>query len=145
MGINYRHDDKTNVTTWVFDGAVTTEEWATEVRAQVEQPFWPPRANLTDLTTADLSAISDDDIVTVAGIYTSQGTRIHGLQSAIIADRAFLQARTFESVVAPYGQRVIVFTDVTAGCTWLGIEVSETLSTIRHLRDELRSPHAPEN
>ena len=67
------------------------------------------------------------------------------MQSAIIADRAFLQARTFESVVAPYGQRVIVFTDVTAGCTWLGIEVSETLSTIRHLRDELRSPHAPEN
>jgi hypothetical protein len=139
MGIAYSHDAKTDVTTWVWDGAVTTEEWVEQAKAQIAEPFWPVRGNLSDLTTADMSAISDEDIAAVAGLYTEQGGRAAGVQLAIIADRNFPRARMFESAVEPAGQRVIVFTDVSAGCTWLGIDIGETLTTIRRLRDELRS------
>ena len=142
MGITYDHDAKANVTTWVWDGVVTTDEWADAVRAQIAEPFWPPRANLTDLTTADISGITTGDIAEVAGLYIDQASRISGVQSAIVADRGFPQAQTFESIVSPYGQRVIVFTNVSAGCMWLGIDVSETLSTIRRLRDSLRASHS---
>jgi hypothetical protein len=139
MGITYSHDAKTNVTTWVWDGVVTTAEWAEQARAQIAEPFWPPRGNLSDITTADLSAISDADIAGVAKLYTDQGGRAAGIQLAIIADGAFPQALAFEAAVTPAGQRVIVFTDVSAGCTWLGIDVSTTLTTIRRMRDQLRA------
>jgi hypothetical protein len=139
MGIRYSHDAQANVTTWVWDGVVAAEEWGDEARAQIAEPFWPPRGNLSDITTADLSAITDADIASVAQLYTDEGGRAAGIQLAIIADGAFPQALAFESAVAPAGQRVIVFTDVSAGCTWLGIDVSTTLTTIRRMRDELRA------
>src|SRR5437660_596961 len=104
MGITYSHDATTNVTTWVWDGVVTAEEWRTEARAQIAQPFWPPRGNLSDITTADLSDISDADIADIAQLYSDQGDRAAGIQLAIIADGAFPQALAFESAVSPAGQ-----------------------------------------
>jgi len=139
MGIAYRIDKQLAFMTTVWDGAISAADWRDHLEATFTDANWPGVVrNLTDLRSADLSAITDADRAEMAAMYEPHGEHVRGKKSAVIAGDNFDRARDFESRNEPPGLRMIVFNDLFNACTWLGIDISQANATLDELRQELR-------
>ena len=143
MPIAYRIDKQLALMTAVWDGPISAVDWREHLRATFAEPDWPSvLLNLTDLRSADLSAITDADRVEMVALYEPHAEHIRGKKSAVVAGDNFDRSREFESHNEPPGLRVIVFNDLFNACTWLGIDVSEANETFDELRRSLRNPES---
>ena len=139
MPIVYRIDKSLALMTTVWDGPITAADWREHLRATFAEPDWPDvLRNLTDLRSADLSAITESDRVEMVAMYEPYAEHIRGKKSAVVAGDNFDRSREFESHDEPPGLRVIVFNDLFNACTWLGIDISEANETFDELRREAR-------
>jgi hypothetical protein len=143
MPIAYRIDKSLALMTIVWDGPITAADWREHLRETFADPNWAGvLRNLTDLRSADLSAITDDDRVEVVAMYEPYAEHVRGKKSAVIAGDNFDRSREFESHDEPAGLRVIVFNDLFNACTWLGIDISEANEALDELRREARDPQS---
>jgi hypothetical protein len=143
MPIVYRIDKALALMTAVWDGPITAGDWREHLRATFAEPDWPGvLRNLTDLRSADLSAITEDNRVEMMAMYEPHAEHVRGKKSAVIAGDNFERSREFESHNEPPGLRVIVFNDLFNACTWLGIDISEINETLDELRREARDPES---
>ena len=143
MPIAYRIDKSLALMTTVWDGPITAADWREHLRAAFADPAWPGvLRNLTDLRSADLSAITDDNRVEMVAMYEPYAEHVRGKKSAVIAGDNFDRSREFESHDEPPGLRVIVFNDLFNACTWLGIDISEANEAFDELRREARDPQS---
>jgi hypothetical protein len=141
MGVGYRLDHELALTVTVFDGAVTGEEWRATVRALFADPSWPPgRLNLTDLRTADLSAVTGEDRAEIYALNARHAHKLVGMKSATVGGVNFENARKFERDDRSSGLRIIPFDDLGPACTWLGVDTQAIASMIDQLRREMREP-----
>src|SRR5205807_4901132 len=86
VGLRYRLDHDLGLTIIVGDGVVTAEEWHVHVSRMISDPEWPPgRLGLTDLATADTSAITGDDIRGMATAFRSGDSKLSDRKAAIAA------------------------------------------------------------
>jgi hypothetical protein len=139
VGIAHRFDKAQGLTTIVWDGAITVDDWRSHLQALFDDPDWPPGSrNLTDLRSADVSDISQGDRAEVLAMYEPHLDKMHGMKSAAIAGDNFDASREFESQKEPAGLSLIVFNDLLNACTWLGIDKTVAQSTVTALRHELR-------
>jgi hypothetical protein len=144
MGIAYRLDKPVSLMTTVWDGAITAVDWQEHLRDTFADPDWPAvTRNLTDLRSADLSAITDANRVETVSLYGPHAQHLRGKKSAVIAGDNFDRARSFESHKEPAGLRLIVFNDLFNACTWLGIDISAAMDGLEELRTEVRDGRAP--
>jgi hypothetical protein len=141
MGVGYRLDHELALTVTVFDGTVTGDEWHTTVREIFSDPSWPPgRLNLTDLRTADLSAVTRADRAEIYALNARHAHKLVGMKSATVGGANFETARKFERDDRSSGLRIIPFDDLGPACNWLGIDVRAVGSAIEDLRRSLRDP-----
>lgn len=141
VGIAHRIDKEQGLTTIVWDGTITVEDWRSHLQAIFDDPDWPPGTrNLTDLRSADVSGITDADRADVLTMYVPHLDKVRGMKSAAIAGDNFEASRDFESQKEPAGLSLIVFNDLLNACTWLGIDKTLAQATVTELRHELREP-----
>jgi hypothetical protein len=139
MGIAYRLERQLSLMTTVWDGAVTVDDWQRHLEDIFEDPDWPSvTRNLTDLRSADLSAITEANRVQAVSMYGGHEQHVRGKKSAVVAGDNFDRARAFESHNEPQGMRLIVFNDLFNACTWLGIDTPAAMDTLEELRTDLR-------
>jgi len=143
MPIAYRIDKPLALMTSVWDGPITAAEWREHLRETFAEPDWPGvLRNLTDLRSADLSALTEADRVEMVAMYEPHAEHVRGKKSAVVAGDNFDRSREFESHNEPPGLRVIVFNDLFNACTWLGIDISEANETLDELRRRARDPQS---
>jgi hypothetical protein len=143
MPIAYRIDKPLALMTTVWNGPITAAEWREHLQETFADPDWPGvLRNLSDLRSADLSAITDADRVEMVALYEPHAEHLRGKKSAVVAGDNFDRAREFESHDEPPGLRIIVFNDLFNACTWLGIDISEANQTLDELRREACGPEA---
>ena len=143
MPIAYRIDKPLALMTSVWDGPITAAEWREHLRETFAEPDWPGvLRNLTDLRSADLSALTEADRVEMVAMYEPHAEHVRGKKSAVVAGDNFDRSREFESHNEPAGLRVIVFNDLFNACTWLGIDISEANETLDELRQAARDPES---
>jgi hypothetical protein len=141
MGIAYRLDGALALTLTVFDGKITGDEWRSAVHEIFADPSWPPgRLNLTDLRTADASALTGADRAEILSINARHAHKLVGMKSAAIGGSTFDAARKFAREDRASGLRLIAFDDLAPACTWLGVDVAKVRSMIDDLRARLRGP-----
>lgn len=139
MPIAYRIDKPLALMTTVWDGPITAADWREHLNATFAEPDWPGvLRNLTDLRSADLSALTEDNRVEMVSMYDPYAEHVRGKKSAVVAGDNFERSREFESRNEPPGLRVIVFNDLFNACTWLGIDISEASETLDELRRQAR-------
>jgi len=143
VGIAHRLDKEQGLTTIVWDGAVTAAEWRAHLEAIFDDPDWPPGPrNLTDLRSADVSGISDEEEADILSMYGPHLDKVRGMKSAAIAGENFDRSRDFETQQEPAGLSLIVFNDLLNACTWLGVDKAVAQTTVTELRGRLRAPAA---
>jgi hypothetical protein len=143
MGIAYRLDKAQGLMTIVWDGQVTAGDWRSHLEAVFADPDWPagPR-NLSDLRSADISAITASDTDEIVAMYAPHLDKVRGMKSAAVAGDNFETSSEFESQNQPPGLSLIVFNDLLNACTWLGVDKAAAQATITELRLELRGQPA---
>jgi hypothetical protein len=143
MGVGYSLDKTLALTLTVFDGPVTGDEWRSAVRDLFADPSWPPgRLNLTDLRSADLSALTASDRAAIYAINARHAQRLIGMKSAAVGGANFETASNFERDDRSSGLRIIPFDDLGPACRWLSVDVDTVRSMIEELRVRLRQPIA---
>jgi hypothetical protein len=141
MGVGYRLDHELALTLTVFDGAVTGDEWRSTVREIFADASWPPgRLNLTDLRTADLSAVTRSDRAEIYKMNALNANKLVGMKSATVGGANFETARAFERDDRSSGLRIIPFDDLSPACRWLGVDALVIGAMIDDLRRQLRNP-----
>jgi hypothetical protein len=140
MGVGYSLDKTLALTLTVFDGTVTGDEWRSTVRDLFADPSWPPgRLNLTDLRSADLSAITEADRAEIYAMNARHAHKLVGMKSAAIGGANFEAARSFERDDRSSGLRIIPFDDLGPACVWLNIDTRAIRPMIEQVRQRLRA------
>jgi len=141
MGIAYRFDCHLGLTIIVGDGVVTAEEWRVHVNRIISDPEWPPgRLVLGDLSTADTSAITADDIRGMATAFRSGDSKLSDRKAAIVAgDTVHGNAVMFQLTMGPTGLYIVIFSNIDDACVWLDINTDDVAPTIKELHREIRS------
>jgi hypothetical protein len=143
MGVGYLLDHEHGLTLTVFDGVVTGDEWRSTARQIFADPSWPPgRLNVTDLRTADLSAVTRADRDEIYALNAQHAPKLVGMKSATIGGVNFEIAQKFERDDRTSGLRIIPFDDLGRACEWLGVPVPAVAAMIEQVRRQLRSPDA---
>jgi hypothetical protein len=141
MGVGYRLDEALGLSLVVFDGKVTGDEWRTTVLEVFADPRWPPgRLNLTDLRTADTSALTESDRAEIFAINALHADKLVRMKSASLGSAHFDATRRFERDDHTSGLRIIAFDDLAPACDWLGVDVERVRTIIEELRVQLREP-----
>jgi hypothetical protein len=140
VGIAYRSDQGLGLTIVVGDGVVTGEDWRAHVSRMTGDPEWPiGRLGLTDLSTADTSAITGDDIREIATSFGSRGRQKSRKGAIVAGDAAYRSAVTFQQARGPTGLRIRIFSDLYSACEWLGISIEDVAPTVDELRLAIRT------
>jgi hypothetical protein len=143
MGVGYRLDHELTLTLTVFDRTVTGDEWRATVREIFADASWPPgRLNLTDLRTADLSAVTRSDRAEIYEMNALNAHKLVGMKSATVGGTNFETARKFERDDRSSGLRIIPFDDLGPACSWLGVDARAVGAMITELRRHLRDTGA---
>jgi len=144
MGIRHRYFEAIDLLVTVWDGAITRDEWAEVARRHVADPTWAAGyRRLTDATSADVSALTSDDVEAIATIYRgAPGAELRGVKLAIVAYEGFELAQRSERDFHELGVTTFVFLDLSTACTWLGVPTDVVLEAVTDLRAQLRGGEA---
>ena len=138
VGIGYRIYKTLGLTLVVWDGEVSGDEAEDQVRKLKLDPDWPPGPlHLLDTTTVTSAPlVANTKLVEMLNeIAESRLIRFAVIASGDSANEAV----KFQAEVTVLGvSQVIVFNDVSAACSWLGIDLPATRATLADLRRELR-------
>ena len=138
MTIGYRIYKTLGLTLVVWDGDITGDEAEDQIRTLRADPDWPPGPlHLLDTTTATSAPrVANTKLVEMLTEIAEKKV----IRFAVIANGdATGEAAGFQSEATTAGvSQVIVFNDVSAACSWLGIDLPATRATLADLRRELR-------
>jgi hypothetical protein len=141
MGSAYRYIPVADVIVTVWDGRVTSAELTELALRQVVDSDWSHcRKRITDARTADTSGFTADDAHTICAIYEPGNANMASVKLAILSSRSPEIAQWAERSLDGRGISAIVFNDAETASAWLSVDADTVLTTIRHLRHELRDP-----
>jgi hypothetical protein len=148
MGIAYYCDKDKGVSYEVWEGVVTGSDWVEHVRRQVDDPGWPAGdRSLTDLQLVSRnSSIGKAEMEQVVDIYRAQPKKLAEGRAAVVAGKEFQLSPLFKIFTSRHGFRLIVFSDLTLACKWLGLDTKDAQRYISRLRTKLvgeTSQHPP--
>ena len=136
MGIRYHIDHKLGVTFVRWAGLVTANDFLAHTARLYSDVAWPPakHLHLTDLRDARLDRSVTQDLLFKIAEMHRRHPKISGFKVAVLASNFFREARIFQRAIHPPAS-VIVFSEFSTACTWLGI-------TRTHAERRLRSFHS---
>ncbi|MBN2099882.1 MAG: hypothetical protein JW753_09850 [Dehalococcoidia bacterium] len=139
MGIAYSCDKHSGVSYESWAGVVTGNDWVEHVRQQVADPDWPAGdRSLTDLQLISKdSSIGKAEMEQVVALYRAQPAKLAQGRAAVVAGKEFELSPLFQIFTSRHGFRLIVFTDMTLACKWLGLDPNEAERSIVRLRAKL--------
>jgi hypothetical protein len=139
MGIGYSCDKDKGVSYEVWAGLVTGSDWVEHVRRQVSDPEWPAGdRSLTDLQQVSKdSSIGKAEMQQVVTLYRAQPAKLSQGRAAVIAGKDFESSPLFQLFTSRHGFRLILFSDLTLACKWLGLDPKEAERSIVLLRAKL--------
>ena len=139
MGIAYYCDKDKGVSYEVWEGVVTGSEWVEHVRRQVDDPDWPAGdRSLTDLQLVSRnSSIGKAEMEQVVDLYRAQPAKLAQGRAAVVAGKEFQLSPLFKIFTSRHGFRLIVFSDLTLACKWLGLEAMDAQRAVGRLRAKL--------
>jgi hypothetical protein len=139
MGIAYYCDKDEGVSYEVWAGLVTGGDWVGHVRRQVADPEWPAGdRSLTDLQMVSRdSSIAKAEMEQVVTLYRAQPAKLAQGRAAVVASKDFELSPLFQIFTSRHGFRLIVFSDLTLACKWLGLEPKAAERSIVRLRAKL--------
>lgn len=143
MAVAYQLDDALGLTLVLWDGMVTGHDAEEQVRRLRADPYWPPGSlHLLDATSvSSVPTVADTKLIEML----AEMAETRQIRFAVIASDAFVEATRFQPAASAVGvSRVIVFNELSTACTWLGIDLTATRSTLATLRSELREQRAHE-
>jgi hypothetical protein len=136
--IGYRIYKTLGLTLVVWDGDISGDEAEDQVRTLRADPDWPPGPlHLLDTTTVTSAPLVAN---TKLAEMLNEIAESKLIRFAVIAsgDNA-AQATQFQAEATTLGvSQVIIFNDISAACSWLGIDLAATRTTLADLRRELR-------
>jgi hypothetical protein len=139
VGIAFRIVRGLRLTIVVFDGEVTAADWLQTIREIYAHPDWSPGPlNLTDASTADISALTLDDRVEILGADGLQVEMLEGMKSAVVSGPNFDSSQAFTGTNPDRGLKMIVFTDLDLACAWLDVDVERVRPIVADLRANVR-------
>ena len=139
MGIAYSCDKEKGVSYEVWAGVVTGNDWVEHVRRQVADPEWPAGdRSLTDLQLISKdSSIGKAEMEQVVALYRAQPAKLAQGRAAVVAGNEFQLSPLFRIFTSRHGFRLIVFSDMSLACKWLGLDLHEAERSIVRLRARL--------
>jgi hypothetical protein len=137
MGIAYRYVEGANLIVTVWDGRVTSGEWADLARRQANDPtFLLARRRLTDARTAEASSIAGDALA-ISGMFQPADTNVGGVRLAVVTNYSREIAQQAEHSRDARGVTTIVFNNIATATAWLDVDTDITSATIRDLHEQL--------
>ena len=135
--IGYRIYKTLGLTLVVWDGDISGDQAEDHVRTLRIDRDWPPGPlHLLDTTSVTSPpAMANSKLVEML----SEITEGKLIRFAVVSTDALGQATKFQAEATAAGvNQVIVFNDLTGACSWLGIDLKATQTTLEDLRRELR-------
>jgi hypothetical protein len=141
MSILYTIDKEKGVTYVMWDGIVPAEEWFKHIRKLLADPEWILAPNLiVDFrSVTDTSSIGNEDVDHVIFILEEARPSVAGKKIAAIARDEFDRALRFAYSAPRLGISMVVFHNPDVACTFLGIDLNETLQVFDRLRAQMRA------
>ena len=145
MGIVYRIDREIGITYVVWDGKVSDEEFLDHTRRMLADPDWPPAGmkhfiDVTSLASFDLVSIKA--VQESAAMWDALGERVREMQIVMVADKMFLRALVFNTLVPSNSLRIMLMHTIPTASVWLGVDPGETERALQALRVEARAVKA---
>lgn len=138
MTIGYRIYKTLGLTLVVWDGDISGDEAEDQIRTLRSDPDWPPGPlHLLDTTTVTSAPlVANTKLVEMLNeIAESKLIRF----AVVASGDSSAEATKFQAAATAVGvSQVIVFNDISAACSWLGIDLPATRTTLADLRRELR-------
>ncbi len=139
MTIGYRIYKTLGLTLVVWDGDISGDEAEDHVRRLRDDADWPPGPlhllDTTSVTSAPMVA-NTKLLEMLNEIAESKQIRF----AVVTSGSAREQAAKFQTETTALGiTQVIVFNDLSAACSWIGIDFAAARSTLEDLRRELRA------
>ena len=135
--IGYRIYKSLGLSLVVWDGTISGDEAEDQVRRLRDDPDWPPGPlHLLD-TTSVTSAPNVANTKLVELLCEIAEDKV--IRFAVVASGALAEATKFQTEATAAGvSQVVVFSDLSAACSWLDIDFDATRSTLADLRSTLR-------
>jgi hypothetical protein len=124
-----------------WDGIVTADDYLASWHDLTQHADWPPRRrlHLGDLRRASPDpALDPSALRAVATMYGQYRDDFAQVRSAIVADEAFAQAFSFQTLMAA-NISMVVFNELSTACVWLGMDVGWAGQVLEQLQAQLRS------
>jgi hypothetical protein len=135
--IGYRIYKTLGLTLVVWDGNITGDEAEDGVRRLKDDPEWPPGP----LHLLDTTSVTSAPIVANTKLLEmlNEIAEAKLIRFAVVASGALAEATRFQKEATEIGvSQVVVFSDLSAACSWLDIDFDATRSTLDDLRGQLR-------
>ncbi len=144
MPILTRFDSALRCTFVVWTGAITPDEWRSNVARLVSDPEFPPGPRwLVDARRANVDLIDDDTVAEIGRRMNEAADRFGGLRLAVLADRAWSKAsKLLDEELTIRRLTAIQFNSLDTACVWLGIAKEQASAIIDELISE--ASDAPE-
>ena len=141
MGILQLLDKPKNIIHIVWDGQINADEWLNQAHQTMAQPEWRAISRLiVDVHTASKNdSIGMKEMEAVAALFGMEAPAATKKRVAAIANHLFGRARTFSSLVSPFGVSMVVFNHLDTACAFLGLDPGSTEQILEQLRRRLRS------
>jgi hypothetical protein len=135
--IGYRIYKTLGLTLVVWDGNITGDQAEDGVRRLRADKDWPPGP----LHLLDTTSVTSAPIVANTKLIEmlNEIAESKAIRFAVVASGALAEATNFQKEATAIGvTQVVVFSDLSAACSWLDIDFDATRTTLDDLRSSLR-------
>ena len=126
----------------VYDGEISFEEWHDQIASVLDDPNWRySTGSLSDMSTATLESLSDDDQARIFSLFDTRRLRVAGRRMVFVGTPETrpvmkdIEAHTLASL----GARSAAFATLTPACIWLGVDEQAVRTVIDELRATLHT------
>ena len=134
MGMIHLFDRPKNTIYVVWDGEINAETCINQARKLLAEPDWPAISRLIVDTQMASTTVTMEDMQIVAALFGEHPENVMKKKVAILAGSLFSRARTFGTLVEPFGISMLVFNHLDTACTFLGLDHTETEHMLERLR-----------
>lgn len=141
MPIASRCDTHTGLVVSVYDGDVSFDEWHDHIATVLEDPNWRyTTGSLSDMTTATLESLRDDDERRIFSLFDTRTLRVAGRRMVFVGtpETQPVVKEIERHTLAKLGARSAAFASLLPACIWLGVDERTVETIIDELRATLR-------
>jgi len=126
----------------VYDGEISFKGWHDQIASVLDDPNWRyTTGSLSDMSTANLESLSDDDQGRIFSLFDTRTLRVAGRPMVFVGTpETWPLVKDIEAhTLASLGARSAAFATMTPACIWLGVDERTVKTVIHELRATLHT------